>query len=507
MNSDVTTWLAKLKTWYGGLSRRQRLNGFLIAGFLILTIIILSAILLNPNYEVVFSNLDAKSAGQITKQLQQLKVPYELQGNSILVPAAQADQTRLDMAEQGLPASGLVDYSQIFSSGTTFGMSGQELDLQAQSILQQRIAETIDSIDGVESAVVNIVPAQTSSFLEPTSDLGAKASVLLTLGAGVTLSPQQIAGIQQLVAHSVSGLAASDVTVLDQNGTDLSAAQANSSLMAAGGLAEELALRQQVEQSLQTQLQNSLQSFVGAGNVSVIVHANVTFNQTSTQVHKVTGGPPLSEQKSTSNSSGGSGQTGGIAGQATQNPNIVSYGSTGTGQSTSSTRTSTVNYDNSYVNTQQVADPMQIGNYTVSVLINSTAVKVTPALTTAMESYVAHAMGVQGKRIAASDVSILAVPFTVSAIPPTTSLFTSPLAYAGLLVGLLALGAIATILVVRSRNRRRVTDDALGSLSVASLSSPPPEPEEVTLSRKLQELAARRPESFAALLRTWLSDE
>ncbi|MCY0875314.1 MAG: flagellar basal-body MS-ring/collar protein FliF [Firmicutes bacterium] len=517
MNFDFAAWLTKAKSYYEGLEGRQRRNLWMISIIAVVMLIILLSVFLNPNYETVFSNLDATSAGQITQKLEQMKVPYQLQGDNIAVPASQADQVRVDMAMDGLPSTGNIDYSQIFQ-GNTFGLSDQELNLQVLNVLQNRLAQSIESINGIESAQVNIVMPQQQTFIDPTQDLGAKASVLVTVGPGATLAPEQVGGITELVAHAVQGLSASAVTVVDQYGNDLSTATGSSggqSTGASGPAAQELALQTQIQQTLQNQLQSSLVNMVGPGNVSVLVHANVSFNQVATQSHIVQAGPPLSSQANSTSSTGGNAgagtSSGGVAGQATQNPNLVTYGSSGgSGQATSSNRSSTTNYDNSYRNTTVTGQPMQVQGYTVSVLVNSRAVTLTKALKQSLQSYVLTAIGQRGSTTQSPIVTVLGTPFVTTTgvnANGSTSFPGGPIGLAVVAALLLGAGG-AVVLVRRSRRRRQLTSEAIDSLSKASsLANSFEESPEAAVTRQLKDLALRRPEAFAALLRSWLTEE
>lgn len=518
MNLDLAAWLEKAKAYYSALEGRQRRNLWIIAIVGLATIIILLSFAANPNYETVFSNLDAKSLGQISQKLDQLKISYQMQGNSILVPASEADKVRADMALVGLPSSGTVDYSQIFQ-GNTFGLSSQELNLQVLNVLQDRIAQSIDSINGISNSQVNIVMPQQQSFIDPSMNYGAKASVLLTVGTGVGLGPTQIAGVQELVAHAVQGLSANNVTVVDQYGNDLST---NSGAVGVGGAqtatspaTQELSMQMQLQQTLQNQLQSSLINMVGAGNVSVIVHANVSFNQISTQSHTVQPGQVLSTQSTaTASTGGGTGTTGttagGIAGQATQNSNLVTYGTTnGSGQATSSQRSTTTNNSNSYTNRTVVSQPMQVQGYTVSVLVNTNSVALSPVLRRSLQSYVLTAIGQQGTTALTPTVTVLGVPFAPVPGAATTAGTGFPggtLGLAAVAALLLGVGAVA-LLVRRSRRRQQLTSDAIDSLSVASLVTAQEETPEAAIARQLKDLAMRRPDGFAALLRSWLTDD
>jgi len=330
------------------------------------------------------------------------------------------------------------------------------------------------------------------------------------------LDASQVGGIAQLVAHSVQGLSADAVTVVDQYGNDLSTV-ASSAGSQGGGVsgpaAQQLALQMQIEQTLQNQLQSSLVNMVGGGNVSVIVHANVNFNQVASQSHVVQAGPPLSAQTSSNSSTGGgsaTGGAGGVAGQATQNSNLVTYGSTGgAGQSSSSERTATTNYDNSYKDTTVTGQPMQVQGYTVSILVNSRAVTLTNALKQSLQSYVLTAIGERGTTALSPTVTVLGMPFVTTTGVTSGAATSFPGGLAGLaVVAALLLGAGGAVLVGRrSRRRQQLTSEAIDSLSRASLANSQEESPEAVIARQLKDLALRRPEAFAALLRSWLTEE
>jgi flagellar M-ring protein FliF len=150
---------------------------------------------------------------------------------------------------------------------------------------------------------------------------------------------------------------------------------------------------------------------------------------------------------------------------------------------------------------------MQINGYSVSVLINSKVMPLTNQLKTAIQSYVTNAVGQRGTTPIPASVSIAAVPFTNQVVvPPAPSFFSTPTGIASIAGGALLL-IVLFLLWRRSRNRQKMTDDALGSLTAASSANAPSEAEEVSLTKQLQEMALRRPEAFAGLLRSWISED
>ena len=63
-----------------------------------------------PQYKVLFSNLDDRDGGAIVTALGQMNVPYKYNenGTALLVPADRVYDARLQLASQGLPRGGTV---------------------------------------------------------------------------------------------------------------------------------------------------------------------------------------------------------------------------------------------------------------------------------------------------------------------------------------------------------------------------------------------------------------
>ncbi len=117
-----------------------------------------------PSYVPLFSNLSSSDAAAITQKLAANKIPYELSegGQQVMVPSSDVYQQRLDMAAAGLPSSGDQGYSLLDSSGVTTSQFQQQVEYQ-QAVADE-LEQTIESINGVSSAVVNVVIPQESLF-------------------------------------------------------------------------------------------------------------------------------------------------------------------------------------------------------------------------------------------------------------------------------------------------------------------------------------------------------
>ncbi|MCL6632356.1 MAG: flagellar M-ring protein FliF [Alicyclobacillus herbarius] len=502
MNATVRSWWQQWNSRFSRLSGRQKRNLAIAAAALAASIAASVWILSRPHYVTIMSGLDAKSLGEVQSKLEDLKIPSEINGTSVLVPQRDADEARIQLAMAGLPDSGYVGYGSVSSS---FGMTEDQFNIQVLDALQQSLDHTIESIDGIENAQVHIVMPQEQVFVSQPQDT-AKASVFVQLGTGVQLSSAQVAGIQQLVAHAVKGLTADNVTVVDQNGVNLSSSSAQGATT--GGT--ELAERQQMEQNLEQKLTAGLDQIVGPGNAVVVVHANVTFDRVKSKSHVVqpvpgqdTGLPKSQQVIRNSTNTQGTG-VGGPAGQSSTNPGLPTYaGNSSTGSSSQSTDDeTTTTYDNSYTDTTTVHDPIQINGYDVGVMLNSGNTKLSPAVLRRVQQFVQNAVGTTAGAGARNSVSVMQVPFQT----PVQATVNSPLRVWWFAAALGALLAGAGVwLWLRRRNRSEAVEPE--PLRMPVMENPLPEPElteEEQMKRQLSRLAEQRPEEFANLIRTWL---
>ncbi len=100
------------------------------------------------------------------------------------------------------------------STRKSLGATDFEQKVKYQRALEGEIARTIESVDGVRSAQVQLVLPKQSLFL----DDGTKASAAVLLQSGGMLDGAAVSGIARLVSSSVEGLKADDVTITDETG-------------------------------------------------------------------------------------------------------------------------------------------------------------------------------------------------------------------------------------------------------------------------------------------------
>ena len=255
---------------------RLAIMGAVLIGLLFFFTFMISR-LTGTNFELLFTVQDQADQSQITSQLSARGVPFDVEGDRILVPADQVASLRLSLAAEGIPDSGAVGY-EIFDDANALGTTNFMQNVQLVRALEGELSKTIKSIEAVKSARVHLVMSKRQLFSRDKQQ--ATASVILRLKGAAALSNEQIIGIQHLVASAVPELDPTKVSIVDNRGKLLAKGnEANS----AGSHSNTLVERKRTFQNrMAEELTDLLERSVGIGNAKVTVQADLDFDRIST---------------------------------------------------------------------------------------------------------------------------------------------------------------------------------------------------------------------------------
>src|SRR5437867_1033990 len=168
--------LTSLRTLFLGLPRVQQIA---IVGAAVAALAVLGGLFVfaqQPEMVTVFKGVDQSEAAQIVQKLKDSRTAYELadNGTTIKVPAARAQEVKLDMAAAGLPKGGSIGYEIFNQSGLgALGMTEFSQRVSLQRALEGELSRTIGRLDNVDWAQVRLVLPQdkllTSQQKEPTA--------------------------------------------------------------------------------------------------------------------------------------------------------------------------------------------------------------------------------------------------------------------------------------------------------------------------------------------------
>ncbi len=225
-----------------------------------------------PDYRVLYSNLSDRDGGAIIDSLQQLNIPYKFAdgGGALMVPANEVHEARLKLAGQGLPKGGTVGFE--LMENQKFGITQFAEQVNYQRALEGELARSVQTIGAVAAARVHLAIPKPSVFIKEQQK--PSASVVLTLRGGRLLDSSQVSAIVHLISSSVPDLSAKSVTVVDQDGTLLSAIQDENGT---GLDANQVKYVQQIEQNYIKRIEAILTPLYGSENVRAQVTANIDF--------------------------------------------------------------------------------------------------------------------------------------------------------------------------------------------------------------------------------------
>lgn len=258
------------------LSQRQKIAAGAALAFAIALVVGVILWSRQPDYAVLFSNLEEKDGGAVVASLQQQNVPYKFSenGNAILVPSSQVHDLRLRMAAQGIPKGGLVGFE--LMENQKLGLSQFHEQVNFQRALEGELSRTISAIASVAAARVHLAIPKQTAFLR--DEQKPTASVMVHLHTGRALDPTQLAGIVHLIASSVPQLTNDNVSVIDQNGNLLT--KKPDPLRNASLDASQIIYTRELEEGFIERVNAILTPLFGKGNFRAQVSADVDFNVT-----------------------------------------------------------------------------------------------------------------------------------------------------------------------------------------------------------------------------------
>jgi flagellar M-ring protein FliF len=226
------------------------------------------------DYKVLYTDLTKEDSSVIMRMLEEGKISYQVKndGKTILVPDDQVEIWRLEIAKKGVNFSGTVGY-EVFDK-QAFGTTSFVQKINKQRALEGELVKTIMHIKGVTRARIHLSIPDSSPFVSERKP--PSASVVLDVERGVTMTNDEIKGIQSLVSSSVDGMRSHHVVVIDSRGKKLSENDGdNMSTETANRIALESKLNSQYEKKVE----EILSRVIGEGKVIAKVAVKMDFTE------------------------------------------------------------------------------------------------------------------------------------------------------------------------------------------------------------------------------------
>lgn len=160
-------------------------------------------------YTVLYKDMEPNDSQIVLGKLNEKKIEYKVENNTIKVPEEQVSKLRLELAPQ--LTGGSKGY-EILDNGSAFGMTDKERNINYKRALEGELSRNIQSLPEVRKAKAILVMQEDSNFFREAEP--SKASINLEFEQGKNIKKDQIKAIVSLVTGSVKNLPKENVKVV-----------------------------------------------------------------------------------------------------------------------------------------------------------------------------------------------------------------------------------------------------------------------------------------------------
>ena len=221
-----------------------------------------------PEQEVLYAGLDASDVTRIGSALDDAGIGFDISvgGDAVLVEYGKAAKARMLLAQKGLPRSDSAGY-ELFDKLGSLGLTTFMQQVTKVRALEGELARTIQLIDGIKAARVHLALRSEGSF----RGNGDEATASVIVRADRDAGEHAANAIRHLVASSIPGLAAAQVSVMSADGTRLTST--DDPLHAAPE--KLIGLERTVAGDVEARIARTLTPYLGIGNFRISVSAKL----------------------------------------------------------------------------------------------------------------------------------------------------------------------------------------------------------------------------------------
>ncbi|BEP29382.1 flagellar basal-body MS-ring/collar protein FliF [Helicovermis profundi] len=504
----------QMNDFFSTMDKKRR---YLIIGGAIVFVLIFAAVIIlltRVNYVTLAQNVTVSEASSITAALDKDGIKWKDQNTTtILVDKNQLSKAKMSLSVQGVLNQKDFTWTDAFASNS-LTMTSEEKDKMFLIAKASALEQAIEFLDGIDEAVVQLFIPSDSAYLL-TDDSESKASVILKVKNGSTLSQPQVDGIVMILVNSVKGLKKNNVSIIDNTGVELN----KSGVYDDGYVASsQFDLTKSVETRLQDRITEFLSSLYGKNNVKVMATVTLDFDSkdTSTKVFSPpiegeTNGMVRSMSQITEDVKNG--DTGAGAPGTDTNTTTTNYAASDTGTSGYNKASKTLNYELNEISTQISKAKGQIKEISIGVVVNTDALvdnKLTDAhknelksLVSAVSGFDAKVVEVQARKFADPNAGY----DLVSSMATTTN--GVPIWLFGVIVASLLIGGLVIFVLLRRKGKEK--EEQLQKEmeeQIQELEEIPSEYEDKSSPKyQIEKFIDSSPEAVAQLLRAWINEE
>jgi len=510
--------------FWKGLDKSQKNRIYVTAGIVTVAVGLGLYLLIRPTYTTVIQNADAADVAAMQKILTDKGISYKLteDKSGIVVDVKDSDTAHFELVTAGYPKDGL-SFADALSS---IKINTTESDKKHiwQQLDESDIVRQLKLFQNIKDASVTITRPEKTLFIDDTDSKDAKASVIITRNGDIT--PIQAQSIVKVVASSVEGLDAINVTVVDEEGNLLNSESLDNGM---DKTSTQYDMKKKVKTDLEKNVKDVLnnEQFDSFDTAKVVVNPILDFNtltESSKEISNPTGmesGAIVSRQEAKEDLQNGN--TGGTPGVAS-NPGTTPTYPAGTADAKTykkSDLTENYAYNESSKQMEKSLGEVIPERTTAAItllygnrILDDT--KLTADMITQVKELASKATGIPVANIAVTKLKIQAPgQITPTAFETIKSLISAYGLPALLLLMLIILLGVA----LPKKNKSQKFEPAFAGIDEMTTSKynfneikqdPVPDidtEEKSEVKKQLDKFVKQNPDAVAQLLRNWLTDD
>ena len=531
MNERLTKIKTDASQFWASRSKKQKIVIIGTAVGVLILAAVITYFATRTTYATLYKDLSQQEIGQVKEALDSKGVSYEIApgGTAIAVPEDQLDILLVQLAQEGYPQTGAIDYS--FANSSGFGMTDNEFNVLNKAAMQTALANLLKNIEGVKDAQVNITLPKEGIFITEAQG-ESSAAILLNTEPGYKFSEEQISTMYNLVAKSIPNLSTDNIVISNQFSEffDLNAttADATSTTNATG----QLQAKKMIERDLQRQVQTMLGTLMGQDKVMVSVTTDIDFKKENRKedlvspVNEENGeGIAISAQRITETYTGaGAAAATGTPEAETTTDNFTTYNQSVGGDGDYERTEETINNDVNRIQKEIQEAPYKIQDIGIQVIVEPPTADDPASLPDGVREDIEKILSTIVRTTISNDVS---AELNQEQIDEKVAVSIQPLYGKATEVAdeksvipwwiwvvggiLLAVILLLAFFIIRSRKRVK-EEEELSILEeqeelIVDDINDEIETEATVRRKQLEKMAKEKPDDFAKLLRSWIAED
>jgi len=276
----------QVSEFWQSLDKSQKKRLYITSAIVAVAIGVCIFMLARPHRITLVRSDDTRQISQMVNVLNENKIWNTLDetGTGIIINEKDKNKARIALSSNGLPKEGttFADAISMIGIGTT--ESDKEQIWRQQKISE--IASNIKMLDNIYDATVNLAVPERSVFLIDNED-APEPQAIVTVKSKTKLTPEQVRGIELIVARSVENLDVDNISIVDGNtGLPLND-DSRDDLIGAAATQEELriAREKEIRRKVLEQLGNSSDAF---DSITVTANVILDFDKEASTIKSVT---------------------------------------------------------------------------------------------------------------------------------------------------------------------------------------------------------------------------